>query len=88
MSFFETQESKAHLISLLEDGIVKVTFEKVDGSIREMSCSLRKEHVVTYEKKTDKTKPKNDDILPVFDIDKQQWRSFKWDNIKSFEAVI
>ena len=39
-----------------------------------------------YEKKTGKVKPENSDILAVWEIEKEQWRSFRIDSI--INAVI
>ena len=29
----------------------------------------------------------NDDVQKVFDVEKQDWRSFRWDSLKSFDNV-
>ena len=59
-----------------------IKFEKKDGTLREMKCSLAEEVVVPYEKKTEKTKQKNDDTLSVWDCEKNAWRSFNLRSIK------
>jgi hypothetical protein len=77
------------LRSHLAYGEVKVTFTKKDGSDREMLCTLKPEMVVEYVKKTDKEKTVNEEICAVFDLEKQEWRSFRFDSIKqiSFDIV-
>ena len=37
--------NKYELKEVLQNGIVSVVFEKVDGTIREMNCTLNKEHM-------------------------------------------
>ena len=69
-------------------GVVDVTFTKKDGSVRKMSCTLKPGIVVPYEKKTDKTKPVPIDICPVFDTEKQEWRSFNYDAITTFSTKL
>ena len=71
---FELQEERDWLISLLRSGPVNVTFTKTDGTERLMNCSLREDLVQQYEKKTDKVRVVNEDVLPVYDLEKQQWR--------------
>ena len=35
-----------------------------------------------------KEKKTNEDVCPVFDLDAQGWRSFRWDSIKSVSFTI
>lgn len=78
---------KKWLTGVLKDQSVKITFTKQDGSERVMNCTLREDTVVPYEKKSDREKKENPNIVAVWDIDKNEWRSFKIDSIKtvSFE---
>jgi hypothetical protein len=78
----QTQEFKDWLVSMLKFGPVKVKFEKTDGSMREMSCTLKEDMVVYQEKKTDRVKIPNPDVCPVYDLDKKEWRSFRYDSVK------
>lgn len=63
----------------------KVTFTKKDGTERIMKCTLREDAIKPYEKKTDKEKNKNEETLSVWDLDKNQWRSFRYDSIKEVQ---
>jgi uncharacterized protein with gpF-like domain len=65
----------------LKHGPIYVTFLKKDGTTREMHCTLSESRVKSYEKKTDRTKAVNEDVCAVFDLDKQEWRSFRYDAI-------
>ena len=56
----------------LFSGIATVTFEKADGSLREMRCTLQPT-----------PRKENLDVLAVWDIDAGGWRSFRMDSIKS-----
>ena len=64
----------------------KITFTKKDGSVREIKCTLK--NIPVYEKKTDRVKTPNDNILPVWDLDKKEWRSITIANITSIETLI
>ena len=64
-----------------------VKFIKNDGSVREMICTLLESLAIPYEKKTDKQKPENDEVLAVWDVEKHAWRSFRLDSIISAVVV-
>lgn len=65
-------------IGLLKTNKVQVIFTKGDGTERTMNCTLREDIAVPYVKTTDKkAKKENLDIVPCWDIDKGEWRSFK-----------
>ena len=66
-------------------GTVTVVFEKKDGTLREMRCTLK--DVPQYERKTEgeTTRKKNDEIMSVYDMDKSEWRSFRIDSIKEIK---
>ncbi|MFZ9878419.1 MAG: SH3 beta-barrel fold-containing protein [Chitinophagaceae bacterium] len=66
---------------------MKVNFTKTDGTVREMICTLQESFTIPYEKKTDKQKPENNDILAVWDVEKHAWRSFRVDSIISADVV-
>lgn len=86
---WETKEKDAlrtWLDGLLHEGEVKVTFEKKDGTLREMKCTLK--DVPVFEKKTDVVRKKNDEVVAVFDVDLQEWRSFRLDSIKQIEGAL
>lgn len=59
---------------------VSVTFKKKDGTERVMKCTLREDIATRYEKKTERKS--NPDTCFVFDTEKQEWRSFRYDSIR------
>lgn len=65
----------------LKAGKVSVTFKKKDETLRVMNCTLSSELAQDYEKKTDRRKEVNEEVCPVFDLDKNEWRSFRYDTI-------
>lgn len=72
----------------LTSGPVQVTFLKKDGTERKMLCTLKPGLVESYEKKTERQKTINEDVCPVFDLDKKEWRSFRYDSITAVEVQI
>ena len=70
------------LTNLLHDGVVSVAFTKKDGTEREMACTLD-ENIIPKEfapKGVERSKPV--DSIAVFDVEKSEWRSFRWDSVK------
>lgn len=78
-------EFRSWLSGVLHQVPVTVTFLKKDGSERTMLCTLQEDKVVYGEKKTDRTKTVNHDTLPVFDMNKNEWRSFRLDHVTRVE---
>lgn len=76
------------LIGVLKEQSVDLKFEKKDGSVRKMKATLKTEMVVEYEKKTDKEKVVNEEVLAVFDLDKNEWRSFRLDSLKEIHFTL
>jgi len=70
------------LKNLLKTGIVEVTFNKVNGEKRVMKCTLQETFLPEYN--GDSTRKKNDNVLSVWDVDTQDWRSFRFDSVISY----
>ena len=75
----------AKLNKLLKNNVVVVRFTKSDGTERVMNCTLRADMVVPHEKTTDRVKPINEEVCPVWDIDKGAWRSFRYDSVIEYQ---
>ena len=73
--------SKSNIKNMLTTDIVNVKFKKTDGSERLMKCTLLEGWVKEYEKKSEKTRPVSEDTLSVWDVEKDGWRSFRYDSI-------
>ena len=72
--------NKYELKEVLQNGIVSVVFEKVDGTIREMNCTLNSTEMppqlLTEQQNAAKVRNENPDLLAVWDVDANGWRSF------------
>ena len=79
--------TKFDLTSLLKKHIVEIKFIKKDGTERLMECTLLEDVVPNYEKKTERVRKPNDNILSVWDIQKDQFRSFKLDSLLSYSVL-
>lgn len=72
----------------LRESICKVVFTKVNGEERTMICTLNESNIPAQADngQNSRTKTENPDVQPVYDIQVQGWRSFRWDSIKTFEG--
>lgn len=77
----EVMFEREGLKSNLQSHIMTVVFEKADGSLRQMRCTLLVDYLPEYI--TESSKKENEDVLVVWDIDNSGWRSFRLDSIRS-----
>lgn len=70
----------------LSKGIVQVVFIKKDGSERIMNCTLLEQQISKDQLPKNTGKKQNDDVIAVFDIDNNGWRSFRFDSVKSIRV--
>ena len=71
--------TKEQIVEALKANVCEVTFTKVNGEVRTMPCTLREDLVPAYERKT--PVKKESDTISVWCLDKQEWRSFRLDNL-------
>jgi hypothetical protein len=85
-AFTEVPDGKEWLTGLLRQGPVTVKFKKVDGTERTMKCTLSEDLILPYPvSESKREKKQNDEVLAVYDLEKESWRSFRLDNIISVE---
>lgn len=73
---------KMRILEELPKSTISVTFEKKNGTIREMICTLRDDIIPPKDlDSVDKTRTKNENVCPVWDVEVEAWRSFRWDSI-------
>lgn len=72
----------------LKTGETIVRFIKANGELREMRCTLNAGMIPVVESDVVHKSPRteNPDVQAVWDLDKQAWRSFRYDSVK--ELVI
>ena len=81
-AFVNTEEHREWLINLLHDGVISVAFVKKDGSDREMACTLNEDLIPNELAPKGDSRSKPTESIAVFDVEKNEWRSFRWDSIK------
>ena len=70
----------------LNEGWARVEFTKADGTDRSMLCTRNFVDVPDEHKPKGEGKAK-EDLLVVFDLEKQSWRSIRYSSIKSWIAA-
>lgn len=87
-NFILTDENKELVKGILKDGEVLIVFEKKDGTMREMKCTLKSNIISEYWSASDTNKKVNytDTALPVFDTIDKAWKSFRWESLKTFNT--
>lgn len=86
----QTPEFKTWLKGLLVDEHTKdlcVVFTKKDGSERELFCTLNESRIPSaklpkVQEEGSTVRNFSDESARVFDTEKQEWRSFRWDSVK------
>lgn len=79
--------TKEDLKKLLSKDVFIVNFLKTDGSKRTMKCTLREDIVKPHIKKTEKSKKLNDNVLSVWDVEKDSYRSFRLDSLIDYQRI-
>ena len=78
------------IVGRLRDGVLQVTFDKVNGEQRIMPCTLQTEYMPDMsESKVNQVDEfsVNKSVISAFAIDAQSWRSFRVDNVKAIENI-
>ena len=81
------EKKRGYIKDMLQVDILKVTFTKKDGTLRDMYCTLQNEFIPEHKEyhiETVVKREKNMSVLSVFDVEKADWRSFRIDSIADF----
>lgn len=75
---------KNELLKKLSEGVVNVTFTKKDGTERAMACTRSTTLIPKSFHPKGETVEEQEikDVIPVFDVEKQGWRSFNFTTLK------
>lgn len=78
------------LVENLKSNVLIVNFTKVNGEERKMLCTLH-ENVLPEPDISENPKKENLDVVSVWDLDNDGWRSFRFDSIihvRKIEGVL
>ena len=80
--------TKETLKNILKQNVVNISFKKVDGTDRKMLCSLKEDILPVVEaKESTKKKVENENVLPVWDLEKSAFRSFRLDSLINYTIM-
>jgi hypothetical protein len=85
----EFQGAKSAYHTFLKGNVARIKFKKVNGDIRDMRCTLREDLLppVTESATTKRQHDANDEVVAVYDLDAEGWRSFRIDNVIEMEIA-
>jgi len=74
------------LRNLLRQNVLEITFVKKDGTKRVMLASTNGLYLPErdQDEESTRTRTPNPEILTAFDLDKNAWRSMRFDSIETF----
>lgn len=76
----------ASLLECLWAGATKVKFKKTDGTERDMICTLKRDLIPEDQApKGTGTAAKNENVIAVFDVENNGWRSFRKDSVITYQ---
>ena len=81
---------KSNLETLLKENVLTVTFTKKDGSNRVMSCTLRPDKLPPLKEVTEENqaqRKQSDTSIAVYDLEKNDWRSFRVDSVTDVQIA-
>jgi hypothetical protein len=73
------------LVGHLKYGPVTVFFTKKDGTERVMNRTLQEDYLPET---TGVGRSASFDAVAVYDVDKEDWRSFRWDSLKAVKLSV
>jgi hypothetical protein len=76
--------NRNEMIEKLKEGQHTVTFTKINGDERIMDCTLKTEFIPEDMRPTDKATTYSEDVIRVYDVKANGWRSFRFDSVTSF----
>lgn len=87
----DTSTQKETLKNFLREHVLSVVFTKKDGSERVMECTLKPDLLPPHETNTDNPidfpatmRAENPDVIQVYDLENNGWRSFRVESVLSF----
>lgn len=78
-------EFAQYLREYLAEALIAVTFTKKDGTSRRMLCTKQEDSIPSDKQPKGTGHASTGDAVTVFDLEKQEWRSFNTSNITHIE---
>lgn len=86
---------KSDIISMLKTNVCDVHFTKVNGEERLMRCTLNEDRLpdsvkIQLQQQDERHEQPafKDNVVPVWDLEKEGWRSFRVDSVIGIQTVM
>jgi hypothetical protein len=70
---------------ILSKGLSRITFYKLDGTLREMTCTRDTTIIPADQVRTESNRSESSTAVPVYDVENDGWRSFVLENLVSID---
>lgn len=82
----ELLRQRLQIMSGLQSGVIEVKFVKKDGTDRTMVCTLNDKYLPQSQEIDEETAKRNksEEYVAVWDLDKEGWRSFRFDSVTGY----
>ena len=84
-SEINTKEGREWIRGVLRMHETTITFTKKDGTERKMLCTLMEDKIPSEKTPKNTGKTQSEESIAVFDLEKEDWRSFRFDSVKRIE---
>ena len=75
------------LSNALNESVVEIVFTKVSGETRVMKATTNESNIPSQFHPKGEGVIKTAETKPVFDIENQGWRSFRWENLLDWKKI-
>lgn len=83
---------KTLVVGALHEKVCEIVFTKANGDERVLHGTLKEDllpqQIDVEEAIQKKTKKPNPDVLAVYDVQAEGWRSFRWDSVKNINLEL
>lgn len=82
---------RSDLVTLMQSGEYLVMFKKLDGELREIYCTRDQKYLPATATKPvvePPLKAEENKALPVYDLEKNSWRSFRLDTVVTVRQLL
>lgn len=79
---------KKTIADMARDGVLMVKFQKTDGTLREMKCTLLQEYLPKLELNDGLQSEGHPNVLAVWDVEANGWRSFRIESVQDVKQLL
>ena len=79
--------TRSGMIEILRKEIVRVIFIKIDETPRAMECTLISDFLPPQTERGCGIQVGSDEVITVWDLEKDAWRAFRIDRVVTFDVV-